>query len=140
MTTQTDLLGMPTDVDLTSVPLDDVPASKWAQGLVQLVEVQEATFTRMGLEGGEAFRLARAATLAIAEYQGGRGMYLPRGDQLRAALRDAEIYRRARRGNIPQLAREYQLTDQHVWRIVRQQRALHHRKIQGDLFNEERGK
>ncbi|WP_296280584.1 Mor transcription activator family protein [Pseudoxanthomonas sp.] len=139
MTTQSDLLGMPTDLDLASGALDAVPATKWAQGLVQLIEVQEATFQRLGVDEAEAFRLARAATLAIAEFHGGRQWYLPRGDDLATALRDAEIYRRARRGNIQDLAREYQLTDQHVWRIVRQQRALHLRKIQGDLFNEGEG-
>lgn len=136
MTAQTDLLGMPTDLDLAGGALDTVPATKWAQGLVQLIEVQEATFQRLGVDEAEAFRLARAATLAIAEFHGGRQWYLPRGDDLATALRDAEIYRRARRGNIQELAREYGLTDQHVWRVVRQQRALHLRKIQGDLFNE----
>lgn len=137
MTMQSDLLGIPTDVDLANGALDTVPAAKWAQGLVQLIEVQEATFQRLGVNDVDAFRLARAATLAIAEFHGGRQWYLPRGDDLVTALRDAEIYRRARRGNIQELAREHGLTDQHIWRIVRQQRALHIQRVQGDLFNEE---
>lgn len=122
---------------LLAADLDDVPQEAWAQGLVQLIEVQEAAFVRLGMEASEAFRLARAGVVAIAEFQGGRGWYLPRGDALANALRDAEIYRRANRSNIQQLAAEYGFTDQHIWRICRRQRKLHLRKVQGQLFEDE---
>ena len=56
-----------------------------------------------------------------------------------AALRDAEIYRRAHRGNILTLASEYGLTERHIWRICRQQRKLHLEKIQGRLFEDMEG-
>lgn len=117
--------------------LDDLPANAWEKNLVQMIEVQEAAFVRDGLSEGEAFRLARVGMLALAEFHGARQWYLPRGDRLRTALRDAEIYRRARRGNIQALAAEFQLSDLQVWRIVRQQRKLHLRKIQGQLFEGE---
>jgi len=116
--------------------LDDVPQARWAQGLVQMIEVQEAEFRRLGHDEVEAFRLARSAVLAMSKYFGGRQWYMPRGDTLHAALRDAEIFRRARRGNIAELAGEFGLTERHIWRICSQQYRLHLDKVQGRLFEE----
>lgn len=133
---QEELPGLPADPDsLEQAGVDDVPEERWAQTLVHMVQVTEACLRRSRVQEPEA--VARAVVLELANYFGARQWYLPRGDRLRIALRDAEIYRRAKRGNIPQLAQEYGLTDIHVWRIVRDQRALHIQKIQGRLFEED---
>lgn len=124
---------------LLDAALDDVPQARWAQGLVHMIEVQEAEFRRLGHDQAEAFRLARSAVLAMSKYFGGRQWYMPRGDALAAALRDAEIYRRAHRGNIAALAGEFKLTERHIWRICRQQHRLHLDKVQGRLFNDMEG-
>ncbi|WP_428986688.1 Mor transcription activator family protein [Stenotrophomonas lactitubi] len=60
-------------------------------------------------------------------------MYLPSGVRLRNALRDAEIYRLAKRGNITELAQRHGLTEVAVYRIIREQRELHLSKVQGRL-------
>lgn len=122
---------------LLAANLDNIPTHRWAHGLVQLIEVQEATFVRLGLPRDEAFQLARAGVVAIAEFGGGRAWYLPRGDDLHIALRDAEIWRRANRRNIGELAAEHGLTERQIWRICSQQRKLHVNKMQGRLFDEE---
>lgn len=114
--------------------LDALPKDRWPRDLVAAIEVQEAAFQRLGYSEDDAFKLARAGVLALAEYGGGRQWYLPRGDALVSAMRDAEIYRRAHRGNIASLAAEFKLTERHVWRVCRQQYALHIRKIQLPLF------
>ncbi|KAF1692742.1 transcriptional regulator [Pseudoxanthomonas jiangsuensis] len=141
MSEQPDLLpDAPIDpTGLLQADLDAVPAGRWPEFLVRLVEVQEAVFVRLGHDKPEAFRLARAAVLAMSSYFGGRQWYMPQGDALQAALRDAEIYRRAHRGNILTLASEYGLTERHIWRICRQQRKLHLDKIQGRLFEDMEG-
>ncbi|HEY0464563.1 MAG TPA: Mor transcription activator family protein [Polyangiaceae bacterium] len=139
MSQQPDMLGHD-DVRLSTAPdaaLDAVPAAVWAKSLVNLIEMMEAAGARAGLDETEAFRRARFYGLVVAECAGGRQLYLPRGERLNIALRDAEIYRRARRGNIPQLATEYGVIDSQIWRIIRQQRALHIRKVQPDLFGAE---
>lgn len=131
------LPGMPIDPDgLLAANLDDVPASQWSQRLVQMIEVMEAAFIRRGEPKERAFLLARDAAVSLAEYHGGRQFYIPRGDALLTALRDAEIFRRVKRGNIQLLAEEYGLTDRHIWRIYRTQRKLHLDKVQGRLFND----
>ncbi|WP_293763650.1 Mor transcription activator family protein [Stenotrophomonas sp.] len=121
---------------LSDADLDALPKERWPRDLVAAIEVQEAAFVRLGHDEDEAFKLARAGVLALAEYGGGRDWYLPRGDTLMVAVRDAEIYRRAHRGNIAALAAEFRLTERHIWRICRQQYALHIRKIQPPLFPE----
>jgi Mor family transcriptional regulator len=136
---QKDMLGMPEGdeaLELLQAGADDVPEDRWAPTLARLVEVLVARFKRNGMRETEAGRLANDTVLEIAHYFGGRTLYLPRGDRLTIALRDAEIYRRARRGNVQQLAEEFELTDIQVWRIVRQQRRLHIAKIQPGLFTE----
>ena len=117
--------------------MDDVPADKWARNLVEFVEHIERAFERDGMTGEDAFRRASLAVAAIAFSRGGKQFYLPIGVSLAAALRDAEIYRRANRSNIEPLAAEFELTVSQIYRIVREQRALHIRKVQGQLFEEQ---
>jgi Mor family transcriptional regulator len=119
---------------LLDAGVDDAPASKWARSLVDGIRVLESLFKRRGMEADQASRLAMDAVLELGEYQGGRVIYWPRGDALRTALRHAEIYRRARSGNIEQLAGEYGLSVPQIYRVLRQQHALHMAKIQGNLF------
>lgn len=119
---------------LPAEALDALPKERWPRDLVAAIEVQEDAFQRLGCSEEEAFKLARAGVLALAEYGGGRDWYLPRGDAVVTAVRDAEIYRRAKRGNIQVLAAEFGLTERHVWRVLSQQYALHRRKLQLPLF------
>lgn len=137
MTPPRDLLpeGLPDPETLVGRDLGDVPETKWAPQLANMVSVLEALYRRQGRSDDEALRLACDSVLALAEYAGGRVLYLPRGDRLRTALRDAEIHRRWQRGDkIEALAGDYGLSDIHVYRIIGQQRALHLRKVQGRLF------
>jgi Mor family transcriptional regulator len=123
---------------LSELDVADVPSEKWARSLVESIEVIEAAHVRDGVEPGEAFRLASVAVRAVAEHRGGRQFYWPRGDALVMALRDAKIYRQANRSNIERLAEDNGLTVSQIYRICRQQRALHIRKVQGQLFAEDR--
>lgn len=137
-----DLIGMPDGdaaLELLIKGADDAPEERWAPLLARLVEVLVARFRRTGMSEDAADKLASASVIEIAHYFGGRMVYLPRGDQLRLALRDGEIFRRSRRGNIQQLAQEYGLTDIQVYRIIRQQQRLHLAKVQGRLFVTDKG-
>jgi Mor family transcriptional regulator len=122
---------------LSALDVADVPQEKWARSLVESIEVIEAAYVRAGVDADEAFRLASLAVRAVSEFRGGRQFYWPRGDALVTALRDAEIYRRANRSNIETLAGEFDLNVSQIYRICRQQRALHIRKVQGRLFDGE---
>lgn len=126
------------DLDgLSTLDVADVPQEKWARSLVESIEVMEAAYRRAGVDADLAFRLASLGVRAVAEFRGGRQFYWPRGDALVTALRDAEIYHRANRNNIEALAEEFDLNVSQIYRICRQQRALHVRKVQGRLFADE---
>lgn len=139
MTVQMDIIPMPGDFDLAAAIgrcAGDLPADRWASALVGMVRVQEAQYRRLGREEGEAFQLARAGVMALAEYFGGRMWYLPRGDRLRQAIRDIEIFRKAGKVPVKELADTYRLSDSQIYRIIRQQHDLHLRRIQGRLFDD----
>lgn len=120
-------------VERGGVAIDD---KQWAPLLVDMVRVVEADKIRRGAAADEAFRDARAAVLAIAEYFGGRQTYLPKGTRLATALRDAEIWRRytGSPASARALAAEYGLSEIHMYALLARQRELHRRRLQGRLF------
>ncbi|MBN9795675.1 positive regulator of late transcription, partial [Pseudonocardia sp. TMWB2A] len=105
------------------------------QTLVQILEVQEAALIETATTMRTRSKSREKTTLALAEYMGGRSLYIPRGDALKIAIRDAEIFRVANRRNIRQLSRRHNVSERHIWRILNRQQRLHVRKLQPDLFN-----
>ena len=118
---------------------DDLPPMqrRWPQDLAALLGIVEGVLVRGGMPAEPAFKAATAAALEFARYGGGRLMYIPQAQRLRQALRDAEIWRRHNGRNQVELAQEFDLSVQSVYEILREQRALHTRKFQGQLFNQE---
>lgn len=118
--------------------LSDVSDAKWAPTLASMVQVLEAHHRRQGRPDTEAFDLACQAVLVLAEYFGARVWYLPRGDRLRKALRDARIHWQwQRKMQIEEIATEHRVSVIHVYRIIDQQRRLHLGKTQPSLFHKE---
>lgn len=130
-----DLLGHAGD-PLDLIERSDVAAdeTKWAPLLADMLRVIEALKRREGRAEADAFADAQSTVLALAEYFGGRMVYLPRGDRLRTALRDAELWRRFNGRNSAELAHEYRVSEIHCYAILKKQRQLHQRKLQGRLF------
>ncbi|EDQ4123838.1 transcriptional regulator [Salmonella enterica subsp. enterica serovar Sandiego] len=119
--------------------LDDVPEDEiqrqWPRALAGLVDIIEREFSRQGMSEQDARRLARNAVVAQAGYMGGRSWYLPTGETLFAALRHHEIFTRWHHGeDIETLRCEYRLSQTQIYAIIREQRRLHHRRIQPSLF------
>lgn len=123
--------SMPADAARTGVR---VPSESWPSMLAELVDVLRATFRRMGRSDAEAIAEAQIAALAIGEYIGGRQFYLPRGDRLREALRDRVIFLEYTGRNKAALAARYRLTERRIEQIYAEQRAIHVRRIQPELF------
>lgn len=139
MIEQTDMLGLPADAGERQALADrvddgeDIADAKWAPLLAELLQVLESAYVRRGMSAETAFGLARASVLEIAEHLGGRVAYLPRGERIRLALRDAEIYRRCNGRNHEALAIEHTMSTIHIYRICKQQRRLHVGQMQGCL-------
>lgn len=113
-----------------------VSSDKWPAALAEMVDVLANEFERDGEDREAATLRAQRVVLVLAEYQGGRPCYLPRGDRLRQALRDRLIYRLHSGDNGEALADRFGLTLRHIQRIYAEQRALHIRKRQARLFSD----
>lgn len=139
MIAQQDLLGLPGDpFDLVERCSADLPEkNRWPERLAELYDVMFAYNRKLKMGDEEAARDAEARTILVAEYQGGAALYLPRGDELRRAVRDRRIYRVANRRNIEAIAREAGLTPKAVYEILKRERARQIRKLQGRLFEED---
>ncbi len=108
--------------------------SRWPQRLFDLFEVMRAYNVRQRVADDHATRDAAERVALIAGYFGGRQLYLPTGETLRRALRDAAIFARFHRVGADALAREHQLTTKQIYEIVAQQRTLFVSRVQGRLF------
>lgn len=111
----------------------DFDESKWPAQLVEFLQVLEAMHRRKGLAADAAFANARDVVLALATHLGGRQFYLPRGDRLAIALRDAEIWHRFDGRNVAELAAQHGLTEIHLYAVLRRQRDLHRQRHQSRL-------
>lgn len=122
-------LPMP-DPDKIPVEIEDA----WPQLLTDMLQVVQAAFIDNGAQPEQARELSFVAMRALAQYHGGRTFYLPRGDRLEQALRDARMWDEFNGKNIGDLCSRYRLTEQRVYQVLAEQRTLRQRKIQPALF------
>ncbi|SQI34966.1 Uncharacterized conserved protein [Leminorella richardii] len=116
---------------LDTIPPEEI-RDKWPRFLVDLVDVLAHELAR--LDVSEAQLVAMKLAICISNYFGGRAVYLPTGEVLRAALRDYEIYADWE-GDIDKLIEKYGLTQSHIYDILRRQRQLHRRRYQPDMLD-----
>lgn len=118
---------------------DSVVLNRWEGTLIEMASIAESKLQRLLPDKlNEVPGIARAVVFAICETMGGAVVYIPRGDTLRRALRDAEIFREWREKNVrpDALARKFDLSCQAVYDIIARQRVLH-RQQEPDLFGYE---
>jgi Mor family transcriptional regulator len=133
-----DLFGLPDDLEERRKLLDQaahLPEDRWAPQLAELLAFVEALFKRRRMTPEAAFELACEVVIELAQAFGGRNMYLPRGDRLQVALRDAALWRRysGRPEQVEQFADELGVTTIHVYALLAKQRKLHVGRLQGSL-------
>ena len=115
---------------------DAVVLARWQGTLVEMSSfVENQLFKMLPDRLEEVPKIARAVVYAICQTMGGAVVYIPRGDTLRRALRDAEIFREWRDKNVrpDALVRKFDLSSPAVYDIIARQRALH-RQLEPDLF------
>ena len=118
---------------------DPIVLKRWEGTLTEMSTLAEIKLREMLPDHlDQVPQLARAVVFAICETMGGAVVYIPRGDTLRKALRDAEIFREWRENNTrpDELARKFDLASQTVYDIIARQRELH-RRAEPDLFGYE---
>ena len=133
-------LGMFEDVDgsdlLTHIDEASGLEHAWPKTLAELVDVIASHLRRTHhCEESIAKRQAIETTLVIANHFGGSPVYLPKGDKLRRAIRDTQIFHEATGDNISILAKKHGLTNVQIYTIISKQRRLYIDKIQPKLFD-----
>ncbi|MCT8348291.1 transcriptional regulator [Photorhabdus temperata] len=119
--------------------LNDIPFAelqgRWPQLLADMVDLFSAELQRQGQEKTLSHLSSSKLVGALAHYYGGRAVYLPTGETLKAALRDNQLFDEWSRskGGIDNLAKKYALTHSTVYAILRQQLMLHRKRYQIDL-------
>lgn len=136
---QQDLLGESSFSEELLQHLDEIPEEskrKWPKDLAALIDIFESALKRQGLDESQARRLAHLLLAEQAMYCGGRHIYIPKGDRLKAAIRDVELFLDWRdRSILPDvLAKKYSISIQHVYRIINEQKAIHLKRVQPSLF------
>lgn len=106
--------------------LTAIPDASWPARLIEFVEVITAALKRLRVAPEVAQLQARHVVAELANYCGGRPIYLPRGARLKAALLHRSIYLEATAGkDTDELARRHGITMRAVQRIVAEQAELH---------------
>ncbi|GEK71573.1 MULTISPECIES: Mor transcription activator family protein [Halomonas] len=107
---------------------------KWPQGLSDMVTVISAALCRAGDDEATARERAFRAVRALAQYAGGRSLYVPKGEALNRALRDRAIWEAFDGANITALAIRHGLTEVQIYAILAEQRKLALARVQSELF------
>lgn len=118
---------------------DPVVLARWEGTLIEMSTLAELKLRELlPNDLDQVPIIARAVVFAICDVMGGSVVYIPRGDRLKRALRDAEIFRHWREHNtrVDELARKFDLSSQAVYDIIARQRELH-RRAEPDLFGYE---
>lgn len=105
--------------------------------LAELAMQLHATLIQAGIEPATASRIARDCAERIRQDWGGQIIYVPIGQGFDTMQRWQEIWGKFKGDNVAELAREYKLTEVHVYRIVSKMRELERRSRQSDLFPSE---
>lgn len=111
--------------------------ARWPQRLAEMFDVEFAYNLRAGMDRDAAARNAAERTILLADYLGGSSIYLPRGEALRQAVHDSEVYARHRgTANHAALAREINITETKLYELIARELKRRKEKRQGRLFAE----
>ena len=111
---------------------DATARGRWPLRLLELTDICEAVIHRH--PGAAQRELAERLVMEIANYLGGRPVYLPRGDALKRALRDRRIWRDSGKLSPDELATREGVCLQQIYKIIGEMRALEKRRRQPRLF------
>lgn len=115
---------------------DPTVMPRWEGTIKEMVEIAEAELkVRLPDKPDDVPEIARSVVFAICDTMGGAVFYLPRGDALKKAMRNAAIFRdwHDRNAQPSELVRKYKLASPTIYEIIARQRALH-RRNEPDLF------
>ena len=138
MNMQNDLFAHDEAIGQLLDQMDSIPSqelkNKGPKSLAELCDDLTHELLRNKHDESNAAALASKLAGALAHYMGGRAVYLPTGDTLFQALRNNALYNDWKGRNIDELSRKYGLSNPQVYAVIKEQRALHRKRHQPDMF------
>lgn len=112
----------------------------WPKLVSDFVDLFCAELQRQGITKDKAILMSAKLVAVLGHYFGGRVCYIPTGERLKQAVRDNRLFLdyQVSNGDISALAKKYDLTDSHVYFIIREQLAFHRKRYQPDLFGDKK--
>lgn len=104
--------------------------------LVDIAEQVDERLAAIGVDRDEATRIGWEVARHMNAYWGGGHLYICKGLHYEISRRDREIFARFNGDNHDWLAREYDLTLQHIYRIVKRVGEAERAKRQSRLFSQ----
>lgn len=120
------------DTELTPDMLDKIDTSNMDQDSWPAIILDLHSLIEHEMKSKDVSSLSMM--LAITGYLGGMQVYIPKADKVRQELRNIEMYQKFDGKNIHQLAKEYGLAEQHIYRIIAKMRKIEHDQRQPQLF------
>jgi Mor family transcriptional regulator len=88
-----------------------------------------------GWDGDQSHDIGESIAMEIAGEWGGQLLYIPKGKFVLLAKRDREIWAAFDGQNIKDLVRQFKVTEQHIYRIIKAMRKADADARHGDLFS-----
>lgn len=114
-----------TEITRNSAVLIHQDKAAWGDNLGEIVDVFENVLYKLGeTDRKKAQEKAQVLTIELADFWGGKSVYLPIGKKVRIALRNAQVFKDFNGENVPELVKKYHISESTVYSIIREQRRL----------------
>lgn len=128
---QTDMLGFE-KLDASKLEqLELEEPHRWPEALRQMYDILKAELDAAEQDPSVALRQLNQICRAF----GGMQMYLPRGKNLETAILHFQVWEDFKGDNVPELSRKYNMSMQHVYRVIAKMRDRETKLRQQDLFS-----
>ncbi|WP_153448457.1 MULTISPECIES: Mor transcription activator family protein [Vibrio] len=124
-----DMLGFD-DVSIEAIKDLDTEDCRWPEAMRQMYDILKHEL----IEAGVSEELAIRQLSSICKAFGGMQFYLPRGNQLANEIKHLHIWNEFTGNNVTELSRKYDVSMQHIYRVIAKMRNREVKKRQHDLF------
>lgn len=109
---------------------EDEESQRWPIAMRQIYSLFKRDLEKHHVDTKIAITLLNS----ICKEFGGVQFYLPRGRQLEAEIQNLSIWHEFKGDNVEELARKYDKSMQHIWRVIAKMRAREIKNRQPELF------
>lgn len=124
-----DMIGFD-DISIEAIKDFDAADCRWPEILRQLYDVLKHELAQSGV--GDEVAIRQLSN--ICNTFGGMQFYLPRGRQLEGEIKSIHIWQDFNGDNVAELSRKYDVSMQHIYRVIAKMRNREVKKRQHDLF------